>query len=80
MEGVSLYGFKEVVTLGSTEICTAVKPEKLDPAIIMYTSGSTGVPKGVVLPHEALVSCSPNMFSSQCCRFTLDNNIFLLLF
>jgi acyl-CoA synthetase (AMP-forming)/AMP-acid ligase II len=29
-----------------------------DPALIVYTSGSTGQPKGALLPHRGLVRCS----------------------
>ena len=54
--GVEIHSFSEVVSQGSTSKAVAVKPTINDPAIIMYTSGSTGIPKGVVLPHEALIT------------------------
>jgi long-chain acyl-CoA synthetase len=54
--GVSVKSFSEVLRLGSKSKVVAEPPCEDDPAIIMYTSGSTGIPKGVVLPHEALIT------------------------
>ncbi|MGH6833955.1 MAG: amino acid adenylation domain-containing protein [Methylocella sp.] len=53
----------------------AAKIAGSDPACVMFTSGSTGEPKGVVIPHRAIVRLVKN---PGYMRFT-DDQIFLQL-
>lgn len=55
-EGVRILPFDDVIRLGSTSNAIASPPCAEDIAIIMYTSGSTGTPTGVLLTHKNCIA------------------------
>lgn len=51
-----VYSFDDLLKLGDSKPCDPVPPKPTDLSTIMYTSGTTGNPKGVLLTHEAIVA------------------------
>jgi long-chain acyl-CoA synthetase len=63
-EGITILSFEDLRKLGESNPVDPVPPKPEDLCCIMYTSGSTGPPKGVPLKHKSVISASKSKLSS----------------
>ncbi|MGV2830683.1 class I adenylate-forming enzyme family protein [Myxosarcina sp. GI1(2024)] len=72
-KGVSLYQ----LIINAAPEAQAVKMESNAPAAIVYTSGTTGFPKGATLSHGNIIS---NLYAqNRCCEMSADDRLLLYL-
>lgn len=62
---LTILSFDELRKLGESNLVDSVPPSPEDLCCIMYTSGSTGPPKGVMILHKNIVATSIVLLTPQ---------------
>lgn len=81
---LNIVSLQEVMRMGEENPVDVVLPDREDLCCIMYTSGSTGPPKGVTLKHKNVVAASnshgfpPDSSEANCSQFAVSRPSFLL--
>ena len=78
--GISLFGFSEVIQKGKDNLLEDNPPTKEDYYMFSYTSGTTGVPKGVMIKHESMLAEIAGLVSLGICTTPKDVHLSFLPF
>ncbi|PIK44518.1 putative long-chain-fatty-acid--CoA ligase 5 [Apostichopus japonicus] len=62
--GLNIFSFEEVMDRGKRNLHPAVPPKPDDISTICFTSGTTGIPKGVMLKHRNFIANHAYFFNS----------------
>jgi len=77
--GIKVYSWNDFLKMGKVNACQPCPPKENDICTIMYTSGTSGKPKGVMLTHEshALYVKGVNLFMDQFDDKMTTDDVFL---
>jgi len=74
--GVAVRSMEELIKDGRAQARAPAPVAPSDPAVIMYTSGTTGMPKGVVITHANFIAAVSGM-QQALFSFTRPDDVFL---